>query len=474
MSSFLIPNGGNTTSGNKFAALDQAEPDSVDFSILGNAGRSGVFSGCVVSTISSASAVALAAGVVVINGFPYALAASGSLGVPAAPVDNRFDLVVARLSGGTVSAVVLQGTNSATNPVYPPSRDIITSVYDPSKNVDFDTDVVLAALFRDGATTITLADIVDKRTFIISSIVDQGAGAPSAGSGGIGSLYLKNTAPTTGVNSGLYVKSSTGWNEIVKVPSAGGPFWPIGMAGIWPGRGALPVGFLEAVGGTLATATYPDLFAAYGTAYGGDGVTTFGIPNYNDVFLRGTTTAAQAGDTIGQDTITLTTANLPIHNHGMAHTHTITHSHTIDHSHGPYSTSSNGAHAHSPGSLSIQGQGGRDPVLREPTYGSTNYATGYYTTGDGWVVVGANVNTRFGGGMAISNVSGLGVTSGVTATDGTHSHSITVGAFSGSTGGSSDGNTGGASVGTTGDTGGGTAHTNIPASKKVRFVLRAL
>lgn len=122
----------------------------------------------------------------------------------------------------------------------------------------------------------------------------------------------------------------------------------------------------------------------------------------------------------------------------------------------------------------IVGVGGRQPILREPTYSTTNYATGYYTTGDGWVIVQADPLLRFGGGMAISNVGALEWNAGVTADSGIHTHSITVGPYSGSTGGASSGTSGASSTANTGSKGSGNSHTNIPAAKKVRYVLRAL
>ena len=42
---------------------------------------------------------------------------------------------------------------------------------------------------------------------------------------------------------------------------------------------ALPADFRVCSGGTVLIADYPELFAVLGVAYGGDGVTTFGIPN---------------------------------------------------------------------------------------------------------------------------------------------------------------------------------------------------
>jgi len=83
---FIIPNAVDTSSGSKFENLDQAEPDSLDFEILGNVGRSGVVSGCEVTSISSSTAVAVEAGTVIINDASYTIAGSASLALPVAPL----------------------------------------------------------------------------------------------------------------------------------------------------------------------------------------------------------------------------------------------------------------------------------------------------------------------------------------------------------------------------------------------------
>lgn len=91
--------------------------------------------------------------------------------------------------------------------------------------------------------------------------------------------------------------------------------------------------FLMPFGQTLLVADYPALAARYGTIYGGNGTTTFKMPDY-----RGRTIAAvdamggaSAGrlSTIGGDgailaavggsqTVVLTTAQLPQHKHGVS------------------------------------------------------------------------------------------------------------------------------------------------------------
>ncbi|HNV45933.1 MAG TPA: phage tail protein [Spirochaetota bacterium] len=50
----------------------------------------------------------------------------------------------------------------------------------------------------------------------------------------------------------------------------------------------VPAGYLVCNGSAVSRTTYADLFAAIGTMYGsGDGSTTFNLPDYRGMFLRG-------------------------------------------------------------------------------------------------------------------------------------------------------------------------------------------
>lgn len=81
-----------------------------------------------------------------------------------------------------------------------------------------------------------------------------------------------------------------------------------------------PAGYFEADGRLLSISEYDTLFALYGTTYGGDGVTTFALPD-----LRGRFSIHQGqgaglsnyviGEASGAETRTLTVNNLPAHTH---------------------------------------------------------------------------------------------------------------------------------------------------------------
>jgi microcystin-dependent protein len=115
----------------------------------------------------------------------------------------------------------------------------------------------------------------------------------------------------------------------------GGQF-PIGGVFDWPWPTALPSGFMLMYGQTISRATYPSLHAiAQAAAYpygAGDGVTTFGLPDYRGRASFGQDnmggTAANritsalsgiVGTTLGavggQEAVTLTIAQMPSHNH---------------------------------------------------------------------------------------------------------------------------------------------------------------
>lgn len=137
---FVIPNTPDTAHG------DIAEPDAGDFNALG-VRSTGVISGCAVTAQGSPNlTVAVASGVVVVDGVISAITA-GNVVIQAGDSEPRFDLVLAAKTSGTLS--VLRGTAS-TNPRFPS--------FDPS------LFAILASVYvRASTTSILSTDIVDKR-----------------------------------------------------------------------------------------------------------------------------------------------------------------------------------------------------------------------------------------------------------------------------------------------------------------------
>jgi microcystin-dependent protein len=80
-----------------------------------------------------------------------------------------------------------------------------------------------------------------------------------------------------------------------------------------------PAGYAFCSGQLMSIAQNTALFALIGTTYGGDGVSTFGLPDLRgrSAIHMGTRqgTTYNIGETGGVETVTLTTAQLPVHTH---------------------------------------------------------------------------------------------------------------------------------------------------------------
>lgn len=71
---------------------------------------------------------------------------------------------------------------------------------------------------------------------------------------------------------------------------------------MWFCGSTAPNGWLECNGTTLQISQYPELYAAIGMTYGGDGVTTFALPNLaidNGLFIRSTSLERTVGSVQG-------------------------------------------------------------------------------------------------------------------------------------------------------------------------------
>jgi len=147
----------------------------------------------------------------------------------------------------------------------------------------------------------------------------------------------------------------------------GAPGIPLGVALPYFGTTAPASAFALPSGQAISRSTYANLFSLFGTTYGtGDGSTTFNIPDLRGYLLAGKddmggsaanriTNAASGvdgvtlGATGGAQTITLSTAQMPVHAHGVSDP---THGHGVSdpgHSH----SVSDPTHAHSFNDLSV-------------------------------------------------------------------------------------------------------------------------
>lgn len=111
---------------------------------------------------------------------------------------------------------------------------------------------------------------------------------------------------------------------------------PAGVVSQYAGATA-PAGYLLCQGQAVSRTTYADLFAVIGTTYGpGDGSTTFNLPNLQGRVPVGLNAAQTQfdtrGETAGEITHTITTAEMPAHTHAVDPPST--------------TTSTNGSHDH--------------------------------------------------------------------------------------------------------------------------------
>lgn len=356
---YIIPNATDTTSGNKYAVLDQAEPDSIDFEILGN-DKTGVISGCSVTVTAAGSnaAVSVAGGVVVLNNVVYTVAGDSFLNIPQPPTTStfgRFDLVVARLTGSAMVLTGLYGTESASNPTHPKSSSRLVSTVGVPVLSYFNpaTDVVLASVYRaQGIPTILASHIVDKRRDINTPIAYRAAAYPAATTGDIGDLYLRTSTLLTG-ESGVHVKrDASTWIQLAVTPID--PGVPIGTVITWVSPVA-PNGavWMECDGDEISRTTYASLYTVLTNSgatfpYGnGNGSTTFNLPDFRGFYMAGLPSAGGAlGTAAGNfdNTIDIGLTNIPSHQHSIDHGHTGTaqdggvHTHTSSNSDQDFAT----------------------------------------------------------------------------------------------------------------------------------------
>ena len=207
--------------------------------------------------------------------------------------------------------------------------------------------------------------------------------------------------------------SGTSLTATATVPTGGVMLWPVAST---------PTGWLRCDGAVYDIADYPALGALLGSTYGGNGTTTFGVPDY-----RGRTPVGAGqgsglsnrtlGSTFGAESRVLTIDDLP------DHTHTFTvpvHSHTF--SANPHTHTDNG-----------HGHGVTDPMhghLYDRPVATASYGAG------------ASVGPSYATAATTQSATGITIQTGYA--------SLQTAVVSGTTnnGGSHSGTTGGVAVGT--------------------------
>lgn len=163
-----------------------------------------------------------------------------------------------------------------------------------------------------------------------------------------------------------------------------------------------PNGFLLCNGAAVSRSTYSVLYGVIGTTYGvGDGSTTFNLPNLDGKVVVGYDISQTAFNAVGKaggaTTHTLTTSELPTHNH----------SHTM---------SSDGSHSHS-GSLTEAGS--HRHIQQDFELNYDGYGFG--------VLRASRTRRRIGESTEYTDYAGTHNHDLTISSGGTHSHSVTIG-----------------------------------------------
>jgi microcystin-dependent protein len=81
-----------------------------------------------------------------------------------------------------------------------------------------------------------------------------------------------------------------------------------------------PIGWLMCNGALLPISQYDVLFNLIGTTYGGDGQSTFGVPDLRGRFPAHRGSAMQIGQLAGVESVTITSATIAAHTHSFVGT----------------------------------------------------------------------------------------------------------------------------------------------------------
>lgn len=128
--------------------------------------------------------------------------------------------------------------------------------------------------------------------------------------------------PTTLGGSGQSVNNeqpSISVNYLIRVTSDPSSEGFVGEVDAFAGNSTAIVGgeFLSAAGQLLSISEYPQLFSIIGTTYGGNGQTTFALPDLRDRNIIGTSSTVSLGSVVGQETVSLSDANVPVSDGGQ-------------------------------------------------------------------------------------------------------------------------------------------------------------
>jgi microcystin-dependent protein len=201
---------------------------------------------------------------------------------------------------------------------------------------------------------------------------------------------------------------------------------PVGsfITSLLPPSRPVPNGYIELQDNPIQVSrvVYANLFTEFGTYYGaGDGTTTFTLPGKGNRYIRLSSSGMTPGTTGGSNQISITTNNLPPHNHPIQD---LPHNHGVNnppHNHGV----TDGGHGHS---ISDPGHIHGTPLHQEGGSGAfggrdfQNSAPGTFNTGLSGTGININPNTsNVSVNLATTNVTLNPSSTGLTQTQNTGS-----------------------------------------------------